>query len=49
MIGKTPAQAAAKIVMLSAMRLTEVRQSDRVRKNSDDTSVPPDAMPIHQT
>ena len=38
-----------KTVIASAVRLIEVRQSDSVRKNSAEISVPPEAIPIHQT
>ena len=44
-----PAQAAPNRVMDSAMRLIELRHSDRVRKNSAEMNVPPLAMAIHQT
>jgi hypothetical protein len=44
-----PAQAALNRVMGSAIRLTELRHSDRVRNNSAEMNVPPLAMAIHQT
>ncbi len=44
-----PAHTAVNSVIVSAMRDSEVRQSDRSRKNSEEMNVPPEAMPIHQT
>ena len=44
-----PAHAAAHSVIVSAMRLMEVRHSTRTRKKNAETKVPPEAMAIHQT
>jgi hypothetical protein len=46
-----PTQAAPNSVMDSAMRLMELRHSERVRKKSAEMKVPPlaMAMAIHQT
>src|SRR3954454_6475347 len=44
-----PAQAMAQTIIVSAIRFVDVRHSDRVRKNSAETNVPPDAIAIHHT
>ena len=44
-----PAQTTANSVIVSAMRLMEVRHSTRTRKKNAETNVPPEAMAIHQT
>ena len=44
-----PAQTMANSVIVSAMRLIDVRHSARTRKKNAETNVPPEAMAIHQT